>query len=466
MKCAHRDGPVVLVSSPIAYTFPTAYGYLCGALVAAGERPVMLFRDHGIEDLLDEIMNARPLLVGFGSLYVELEEVREIITALDEVGRDFPIVVGGNMVSPTPEFAVRRTGADYGTIGEAELTLVELVRALRNGVDPSGQPGLCVRRDDGRVVSNGPGPIITDLRNLPAVPYELFPTDQWLNIGDWYAHNYPHQNLWRAGDRVINLHGARGCPNTCNFCMHFNRYRVRPLTDVFARAQDLVRRFDANMLYFSDDTALASPRRAEQVVEGIARLDRPVSYSVSATFDSLARIDDHLLRELARTGCRIMGLGAESGSDRILRVICPGTVSAEQMRHEWRRLRAAGIYGTATMQFGQHTETLEDVEQTIAFVKGAVEDAPEAQWNFTITTPFPGSPLYQTLLRDGRVRDIDDFHERYHHGTEGARVGWCRQVVNFSQMTDVEVLESYHRARRVYLETKAHALGCSTTEVC
>ena len=160
-----------------------------------------------------------------------------------------------------------------------------------------------------------------------------------------------------------------------------------------------------------------------------------------------------------------MGLGAESGSDRILQTICPGTVSVEQMRHDWRRLHAVGIYGSASMQFGQYTETREDVERSIVFLKGAVEDAPGAQWGFTVTTPFPGSPLYQMLIREGRVRDIDDFHQRYHHGTEGARVGWCRQVVNFSQMTDFEVLEAYHRASRVYRETKARVLGCSTAEV-
>lgn len=466
MKYARRDGPVVLVSAPIAYTFPTSYGYLCGALVAAGERPMMLFREGGVDALVRKIMNAHPLVVGFGSLYVELEEVRDIIEALNEAGRDFPIVIGGHMVSPTPEFAVWHTGADYGTIGEAELILVELVRALRNGTDPSEQPGLCVRREDLQVVSNGPGPIIEDLRHLPGVPYELFPTEQWLNIGDWYAKYYPHQKLWRAGDRVINLHGSRGCMHKCNFCAHFDRYRIRPLDEVFVQAQELLRRFDANFLYFSDDTALASPRRVEQVVEGMARLDRPVSYSVTATFDALARLDDHLLRELARTGCRMMGLGVESGSDRILQIICPGTVSAEQMRHEWRRLHEVGIYGTAFVQFGQHTETLEDTEQTIAFVKGAVEDAPDALWHFTITTPFPGSPLYQMLLREKYVVDIDDFHERYQYGTDGARDGWFRQVVNISQMTDAEVFDAYHRAQRVCLETKARMLGCSTEEVC
>jgi len=372
------------------------------------------------------------------------------------------------MVSPTPEFAVRRTGADYGVIGEAEITLVELVRLLRAQTDPRALPGLCVRQSDGSAVSNGPGPIIEDLRNLPDIPYEMFPTEQWLNIGDWNVKYYPHQKVWRGGERVIPLHDARGCPNSgvCNFCYHANRYRTRPLAEVFAHAQELLQRFDANFLYFLDETVLASPRRTEQVVEGIAGLDRPVSYAASATFDSLARIDDCLLRELARTGLRTLGLGAESGSDRIVQIVCPGTVSTEQMRHEWRRLHAVGIYATAAMQFGQHTETLDDVDKTIAFVKGAVEDAPDAVWNFTVTTPFPGSPLYNMLIREGHVRDADDFHEQYHHGTKGARVGWCRQVFNFSAMTDAEVIESYERARKVYYATKARVLNCSINEVC
>jgi len=195
-------------------------------------------------------------------------------------------------------------------------------------------------------------------------------------------------------------------------------------------------------------------------------LNGPVRCSGSATFDALARLDDVLLCELARTGCRIMGLGAESGSDPVLQTICPGTVSAAQMIYDWRRLATAGIYATATMQFGQDNEALADAERTIEFVREAAAAAPRAQWNFTITTPFPGSPLYRKLLATGRVRDAADFHARYIGGSEGARVGWCRQVVNTSQMTDAEVEGAYHRARQVYLETKAAALGCAVTEVC
>ena len=63
-----------------------------------------------------------PLLVGFGSLYPELQLISDLTGVLGQAGRRFPIVIGGQMVSPIPEFAIKITGADFGVIGKGEVT--------------------------------------------------------------------------------------------------------------------------------------------------------------------------------------------------------------------------------------------------------------------------------------------------------------------------------------------------------
>ena len=44
LASAHRDGPVVLVSKEIEYTFPLSYAYLAGYLREMGEDVRILFR--------------------------------------------------------------------------------------------------------------------------------------------------------------------------------------------------------------------------------------------------------------------------------------------------------------------------------------------------------------------------------------------------------------------------------------
>lgn len=449
----YRSRPVVLVSRAIAFTFPLSYAYLAGQLRAQGEDVRMLFKDVSDQTLVKQIMDLNPLIVGFGNLYPELAETKVLIRMLDEAGRKFPIVIGGQMVSPTPEFAVRITGADFGVIGEGELILAELVRRLRAGEDVSDLKGLVVRRGN-EVRNNGAGAFIENLStSLPAIPYDLFPADQWLPIGAWYAKNLP-QPHWKMEDRVINVHGGRGCPFTCNFCYHHSKARYRDISVMMDEAQEALIRFNGNMLYFSDDLVMANPMRARQLIEAIGKLDRPVSFQISTRFDILSRMDDELLRDLKRVGCRSMGLGLESGSDRILKIIGKNC-TAQQIEEGLDRLRLVGIYPTTSIMLGQYTETLEDAVASIALMQRTVQKDPYLNYAFTLTTPFPGSALYDLIFQKGLLNDDQEFYDRYF-----STAGEFKQVVNLSAMSENEVATAFSEIQRIYdvEKRKANAL--------
>jgi radical SAM superfamily enzyme YgiQ (UPF0313 family) len=203
------------------------------------------------------------------------------------------------------------------------------------------------------------------------------------------------------------------------------------------------------MLYFSDDLVLASPDRVRLLVDAIRGLSRRVEFSVSTRFDILSRIDDALLQEIKDVGCRIMGLGVESGSDRILQVIGKNC-TAETIRVQLGRLKGVGILPTVSMMVGQETETREDAEASIRLMRETVRGNPDIAYAFTITTPFPGSPLYDAVMRSGRVRDDWDFYRRYFSDSSE----W-KQVVNLSAMSDREVRAMYRKIQVAYREEKS-----------
>ena len=448
------DGPVVLVSQNIRYTFPFAYGYLSGYLKQKGEDVRVLFRpmlgDSG--SLVKKIMELKPVLVGFGSLYPELKVISELIGKLNAAGRRFPIVIGGQMVSPIPEFALKVTGADLGVIGEGEITLYKLVRALRERQDFSNIGGLAIKEKD-KVIFTGPGEIIEDLARLPPIPYEFFPEEKWVPIGRYYTDRaQPH---WRFSDRVIPIHGGRGCPFTCNFCYHHSKFRVRSINDMMREAKVLLERYSGNMIYFGDDLVIFNTERANDLVKSLRDFKKPVEYSVSARFDVLERIDDTLLREMKDSGCRIMGLGIESGSQRILDLIGK-KITVKQVKVGLKRLKSVGILPTVSVMVGQVSEGLRDVEESITLMLDSLKEDNNIEYAFTIATPFPGSPLYSLALQNNLIASDRDFYDRYDFKTRGRPF---QLVVNFSSMNDKLLLSMHRKIYIAYKKGKGRFLG-------
>lgn len=450
---SQRKGLVVLVSREIAFTFPLSYAYLAGYLKEKRIDVVILFRNMGEKKLVKKIMSLKPILVGFGNLYPELEEIKNIIYKLNKAGRDFPIVIGGQMFSPIPDFALRLTGADFGVIGEGEIILYQLVKALQNNTDTSKIGGLAVRNKETIIIKEG-GKYIWDLSKLPKIPYELFNAEEWLNIGRWFTQHRPEQPHWRFNDKVINVHGGRGCPFKCNFCYHHNKPRYRDIDDMMDEAEKALEKFNANMLYFSDDLVIATPQRVKELIGRIKILKRPISYSISTRFDILERLDDTLLKELKETGCRIMGLGVESGSDRILKIIGKN-VTAKTILKGLKRLKKVGILPTVSIMVGQYTETRENVMKSFELMKRSVRVNPLIAYAFTITTPFPGSILYDLIFAKKLLKNDEDFYNRYIAG----RVGDWNQVVNLSKMSDVEVIKLRNELEESYNAEKMKVLG-------
>lgn len=433
VKNKNTNGPVVIISKDIVFAFPFGIAYLAGYLRQQGEDVRVLFRpEHPkfFRQFVREIIALKPLLVGFGSLYPDLYPVSGLINIFREENCNFPLVIGGQMVSPTPEFAVKITGADIGVIGEGEIILHNLVIALRNSNDVTNIAGLVIRDGDATLIT-GKGEYIEDLSKLPPIPYDLFPSYKWLDIGRFYARvPQPH---WRYNDRVISIHGGRGCPFSCNFCYHSNKARYRKIPDMFREADELLRSYNANMLYFGDDLVISSPNRAKELTEAIIQLGRPVEYSVSCRFDILNRMDDNLLREMKRTGCRIMGLGIESGSQRILDIMHK-RVKVEQIKEGLRRLKQAGIMPTVSIMVGQLSETKQDIDKSMALMLESVQQDKYIQYAFTITTPFPGSELYDIALKRGLIKDDYDFYKRFDSVNQLGEI-----AVNFTELNADEI---------------------------
>jgi anaerobic magnesium-protoporphyrin IX monomethyl ester cyclase len=292
------------------------------------------------------------------------------------------IVAGSDATDHASEYLAR--GANFVLIGEGELTLGELMGRLtgRTDVPLESIQGLAFR-DDGDHAVTPPSQAAVhqtarrpDMQDLDALP---FPARDLLDVRRY-------QDIWRArhGYYSMNMVTTRGCPFHCNWCakpIWGQRNATRRPEAVVNELDWLIQTYQPDHIWFADDIMGLEPgwmpRFAELVEERGVR--RP--------FKCLSRVD-LLLRKgeieaLARAGCQITWVGAESGAQHILDAMEKGT-RVEQIYEAARRLHAAGV------QFGYPGETREDIERTLQMVRDCQPD----DVGMSVSYPLPGMPFF------------------------------------------------------------------------
>jgi radical SAM superfamily enzyme YgiQ (UPF0313 family) len=185
-KVLYKDGPVILCDNNKSDIFNFSYGYLAAHLIKNNENVKIIKID---KNLVKNLMEEKPLIVGFGSIYPDLLVIKNIIAELDKVNRSFPVIIGGPMVTPIPEFAMNITNADFGIVGEGEIAFLKLIQSLRNNENYHSIKGLLIKNKS-EIINNGYGEIIEDLDTLTPLPYELFENKNWRRPGKWQKENY------------------------------------------------------------------------------------------------------------------------------------------------------------------------------------------------------------------------------------------------------------------------------------
>lgn len=296
------------------------------------------------------------------------------------------VIVAGADMTDHPDLYLAN-GTDYVVIGEGEDTLKALVDTLGGRSEqPLGQvQGIAYRADDGVVTRTLPRPVIAKLDTLPFPAWDLVDRDRYRDT--WIA---------RHGYYSMNMVTTRGCPFHCNWCakpIWGQRYNVRSPENVVAEMHWLKERCDPDQLWFMDDIMGIQDKWIE------AFADLLDAEKLHIPFKSLNRVD-LLLRgktipALARAGAKIVWVGAESGSQKVLDAMEKGT-RVEQIYEATRQLHAHGVKVAFFLQFGYPGETREDIELTLKMVRDLMPD----DIGISVSYPLPGTSFYETVKHE------------------------------------------------------------------
>jgi radical SAM superfamily enzyme YgiQ (UPF0313 family) len=303
-------------------------------------------------------------LVAISTFSAQVFEAYAIADRLRAAG--VKVAMGGLHVSVRPAEAAKH--CDYVVVGEGENVWTGVVAAAE-------------RNDPPRTFDSSDFPPV-DVHHLPVPRYDLL------------------------GDRPYNrftVQTSRGCPWRCDFCasnvMLGRRYRKRPVEDVVRDIRAVQRVHPHPFIEFADDNTFVDKSWGKELCRQLA----PLKLKWFTESDITVADDVELLELMRDAGCRQVLVGLESPAQAPLQGIelrCDAKAKwAPKYLERLRRIQDHGITVNGCFILGLDGHTYEIFQQVLDFAL----EVPLYDVQITVLTPFPGTPLYDRLLAEGRL---------------------------------------------------------------
>ncbi len=345
--------------------------------------------DLGIEGtapkkIAERIREFDPDVVGISALTPTYPMALSAAATVKQVKPECLTVFGGSHPSVLTDEVVAEPNVDIIVRGEGEVTMVELLRALREKRGLGGVAGISYK-SDGDPIHNPDRPFIDDIGILPHIPWQLFALDKYTGSLN--------------GRKAVGISSSRGCPFNCIFCYRGpaagKRVRSWSAERTFNEIDRVVARYAVYGVHFWNELFTFDR-------DWVLRFcDLLIDHGMKLQWDCQTRADllsDDILGKMKQAGCVGISVGVESGSEDVLRHT-EKKVDRKRIRDAFTMIRASGIESTATFTLGLPWDTRESIQETIDFAKTLSTDYSM----FYVATPFPGSRLWTLCQEKGNT---------------------------------------------------------------
>jgi radical SAM superfamily enzyme YgiQ (UPF0313 family) len=269
------------------------------------------------------------------------------------------VVLGGYHPTAMPDEAIQH--ADSIVKGEAEASWPKLLKDAENGKLKSFY---------------GPDPNF-DMAEIPSIRRDLILLNPLLGA----------------------VQSTRGCSNRCEFCAisSFCGHGVkqRPIKNVVEEILQM-----PNKLFIFHDPHLTSrPKYARELFKEMIKQKVDKSWLANGTTNVLGKIDDEFLDLARRAGCLEWFIGFESVSQKALDSIKKTHNKVENFKKLIKRLHKHGMAVQGGIIFGFDEDTPDIFDLTLEKMYEFELDVVEVN----ILTPYPGTPLFDRLEKEGRI---------------------------------------------------------------
>ena len=281
---------------------------------------------------------------------------------------------------------------DFGILGEAENTLKEILE----GKPKAEILGLYYKENDD-VKFTGNRPFIEDLDSLP------FPAR---HLVDNNIYRRPDNNKVQATIKV-----SRGCPFHCFFCLATPvsgaKVRRRSPENIVAEIKECVEKYNIKNFLFWSDIFNIDKDWTMKLCQAIIDSGLKITWSANTRADTA---DLEMAEMMYNSGCRLVSIGVESGSQYMLEKMGK-KITLNDVRRTVKVFKKAKIRIYNYFVIGLPWETEETVEETIKFAIELNSDF----ISFYTATPLPGSRFYDYALEHNLFDKETSFENAYYY---------------------------------------------------
>ncbi|MCL1856715.1 MAG: phosphoribosylformylglycinamidine synthase [Kiritimatiellaeota bacterium] len=299
------------------------------------------------------------------------------------------------LLMPHPERAIRALQLSYTGLLRREY-------APRN--DDGLEPGIYWRDVQGQIQNSGAFQLNHDLKTLPWIDRDLT---------QWKLYAEKNGNFSRIPGTYI-MSGRDCWHGRCTFCSWTTLYptfRTREPKDVADEIEHLVTHYGVREIM--DDTGcLPAGAWLTSFCEELIRRGLPQKVRIDCNM-RFGVLDATLCRLMRKAGFRLVLFGLESANQATLDRLAKA-VTVEQITEGARIASTAGLAVHVTVMLGYPWEGEEEIAKTVSFARDILRKGHAYTLQVTMVIPYPGTPLFRELDRDGLLltRDWDDYDMR------------------------------------------------------
>ena len=370
----------VPISVPIGLGFLIGYLYQQGKSVQFFDEQISPFTEEKLDEYVKKM--SKPYIIGLCCFTASFARGLELSKMIKNKYPDTVIIMGGIHPTVLPEETLKTEFVDIVVRGEGEIAVNLLYDAIKEKRNLSAIRGISYKDEVGKLIHNPDVELIQNLDILPLFPYHIF--DEL-------------QNKYNLSFLVT----ARGCPYNCIFCsqrlVSGKSYRYTSPERAVEDLGILINKYNQKFVGFLDDNFIVNRNRTKRICELIIKngFNKKATFSCQTRGDAL---DDEILKYLKEAGFAEIGIGLETGSERLMKLIDKG----ETVKENIEGVTLAKKYGfrvSGAFIIGLPTETKEERMQAFLLAKSLNID----NVRFNNATPYPGTKLYDMVLKENRL---------------------------------------------------------------
>ncbi|MDH3529569.1 MAG: radical SAM protein [Acidobacteriota bacterium] len=338
-------------------------------------------------------------LVGIGAMTRMVARAYGVADALRAAG--LKVVMGGPHVTECSDEALGRDGgvrhADAVALGEADDYWADIVEdAANDDLKEIYQPRFDEKGNDEK----------PSLQPYPHIPWETLDLEQFSLIPGVLRPVLSKLGAGWGKFFVVPIETGRGCPYGCEFCtvtgFFGDSIRFRANEDVVEELLRLKERAKNEKgqiaVFFIDDNLAINKKRLKTLLRDIIAAGAQLPWVAQISANLLG--DEELVDLIADAGGKWIFIGMESIDPENMASVNKNFSKPADYKEVLDRLAKRNIYAITSFIFGMDNDTKGVAKRTVDKIEEWAPGLPV----FGQLTPFPATPLYTSLEKEGRLK--------------------------------------------------------------